>query len=96
MKIRGLVYLYALIATLILTLPVPSLAVTVNSSIGTYEVTTLPAASYTSQIGVLDDQPWWADDVLALEFATLVGTDLGLPNIFDWGPYFAYGDNTST
>lgn len=68
-------------------------AVLINSSVGTYDVTTVTGAPLTT----LDDQVWWQDGILAGEFLLAVRDSLGLfsqPNYpFEpAGPLFAFNE----
>ncbi len=69
----------------------PAQAVTINSSVGVYEVTFVEGTALDLE-ALLTVQAWYdtGSDALAREFASLVGTQLGLPNFGILGPYFAY------
>lgn len=67
--------------------PMQGHALVVNSSVGAYDV------SYTNVAGtdaILSGQVWWGNGTLAQEFATLVGSGLGIINVGQFGPLFAY------
>ena len=66
----------------------PGFAVTVNFDGDTYEVTTIEGSFLDNQ-ALLEDQLWWDDIDIAVDFALLVKDSLGLPSFFD-GPRFAY------
>ncbi len=68
----------------------PAHAISITSSVGVYEVTTVRGTG-TSLETLLRDQIWWGDPTLAEEFALKVGGQLGFGNPFGTGPYFAYG-----
>lgn len=57
---------------------------------GDWEVTTIFDSFLGSQI-LLEAQVWFGDAVNAVIFATAVGNSLGLPNVGNEGPFFAYG-----
>ena len=57
---------------------------------GAWDVTTIFDSYVGSQI-LLEVQVWFGDEGDAGDFATEVGNALGLPNVGNEGPYFAYG-----
>lgn len=72
----------------------PGYAVTVDVVGDTYDVTTITGSFLDNQT-LLEDQVWWGDSALALDFAGAVGSLLGFPNL-DIGPFFAFGENLVT
>jgi hypothetical protein len=63
-----------------------------------YDVTVTPSESFTSAATLLEAQPWWGNETLAADFATAVGTSLGIPNGVptpEQTPTFAYGLDTA-
>ena len=84
----------AVCACLIATLLIPinnAYAVTVTYSGTDYEVTTTGPIDHESIPGLLQSQPWWANDIAASYFSTEVAEELGFPNdSANDGPYFAF------
>ena len=87
------------IAAAAMLLPIGANAVLIDTSVGKYEVTTVKGYS----VSLLRSQVWWENTSLAEEFAELVGTEFGTPNLdgkhapFFWvtdmdtgGPCFTY------
>lgn len=74
--------------------PEPAAAFVLNTSIGSYDVTTFTgsqaanASSYAlpANGGAM---PWWGNRLLATEFSLLLGNALGVPNS-GTAPFFAY------
>lgn len=67
----------------------PAYAYFVSTTAGDFDVTTT-TGSFNALADLLDDQVWWGNVPLALEFARAVNTNLGLPNEGGLGgPIFA-------
>ena len=75
-----------LAAILLLAAPQAHAGLIIDTSVGTYEVSTI-FTSFDSSSSLLSSQVWWDDLDLAVEFATNVGTGLGVNGAF--GPLFA-------
>lgn len=70
----------------------PAHALSVNVGGQTYNIETL-SGSYDSNASLLQSQPWWNSAPIAADFASAVGTGLGLPNNNGTiGPYFSAFD----
>lgn len=76
-------------------MPMVSKAAIVESSIGRYEVTTI-LTSFRGSEDLLKSQVWWENVPLAEEFATLVGTTFGTPNLGIYAPFFWQTDRDTT
>ena len=76
-------------------LPAPARAAIINTSIGTYDVTTV-LTSFNGSAALLKSQVWWENVPLAEEFATLVGTTFGTPNLGIYAPFFWQTDRDTT
>lgn len=79
----------------ILLLPVSANAAIVNTSIGRFDVTTI-LTSFNAAETLLKSQVWWENVPLAEEFATLVGTTFGTPNLGIYAPFFWQTDRDTT
>lgn len=91
MRLKSIV-LAALVSVLA---PLNSNAALVESSVGRYDVTTI-LTSFRASETVLKSQVWWENMSLAGEFATLVGTTFGTPNLGIYAPFFWYTDTDTT
>lgn len=73
----------------------PSVTVNIGGTDYTIGYTEQPFDSLTSYTSM----PWWGNQSLANQFATAVGTQLGLPYLpgstFNLGPFFAYAISTN-
>ena len=79
----------------VLLLPVRANALLVNSSIGSFNVTTV-LTSFNASESLLKSQVWWENVPLAEEFATLVGTAFGTPNLGIYTPFFWQTDRDTS
>lgn len=50
---------------------------------GTYEVSTI-TGTFNDNADLLVSQPWWGDELFAMEMTRLTGSDLGLEPLFAW------------
>jgi hypothetical protein len=80
-----------LILCLLFVIPFQAHAIVVNSSVGSYDVS---STNVNGKDGILDNQPWWGSSSLAQEFANLVRNALGYPNFGIYSPFFAYQYNS--
>jgi hypothetical protein len=76
-------------------LPLCANAGLINTSIGAYDVSTT-TTSFNASSSLLTSQAWWGNEALAIEFAGLVGTSLGLPIADLIGPLFRVRVGTTT
>jgi hypothetical protein len=67
----------------------PAQALVFNVGGTDYDVTTA-TGTYNSLITQLQSEPWWGNSALAVQFASTVNNQLGLPN-GGQGPFFAFG-----
>jgi hypothetical protein len=75
----------------------PAQALTVQTTVDgtTYNVTTF-TGTYNGNVAKFNTlgnnglMPWWGSDSLATQFATQIGSSLGLPYLSSTGPAFAY------
>jgi hypothetical protein len=83
------------ICVILLMLPMVSNAVIIEVENVQYDVNYY-IGTFPELLPTLDDQVWWEDAAMALEFATTLGLLLGAPNqngtIFEYSPLFAYTD----
>ncbi len=76
-------------------LPGSASAAIIDTSIGRYDVTTI-LTSFRGSETLLKSQVWWENVPLAEEFATLVGTTFGTPNLGIYAPFFWQTDRDTT
>ncbi len=67
-----------LLFSLVLLVPLSARAVLIDTSVGTYDVTSETILGSAALLP--DGHPWLQNESLAIEFAGLVGDALGLPN----------------
>ena len=79
----------------ILLVPQVASAAIIETSIGRYDVTTT-LTSFNASQSLLKSQVWWENVPLAEEFATLVGTLFGTPNLGIYAPFFWQTDRDTT
>ena len=92
MRLKAII-LFAMLSASLLT--APARAAIINTSIGTYDVTTI-LTSFRGSEALLKSQVWWENVPLAEEFATLVGTTFGTPNLGIYAPFFWQTDRDTT
>ena len=90
---RNVVKILAVTAALLL--PPSANSAIVNTSIGRYDVTTI-LTSFNGSRNLLKSQVWWENVPLAEEFATLIGTTFGTPNLGIYAPFFWQTDRDTT
>ena len=92
MRLKAII-LFAMLSAALLA--APARAAIINTSIGTYDVTTI-LTSFRGSETLLKSQVWWENVPLAEEFATLVGTTFGTPNLGIYAPFFWQTDRDTT
>ncbi|WP_413171632.1 hypothetical protein [Anabaena azotica] len=71
----------------------PAQALVFNVGGTNYDVTTV-TGTYNDLATTLQSQVWWGNSALAQQFAQTVNIQLGLPNISEASPFFAYGETS--
>ncbi len=70
--------------------PGAALVVYIPTLATSYDMASLPAASFTANQALIQSQVWWGSQALAAEFASAVQSGLGTPNGGTMGPFFAF------
>ena len=88
--------IFGLLVLALTSVSAEAATVTINTSIGAYDVTTV-TGTYADLSPTLNAQPWWHVGSMALEFANATSTQLGLPNASGTlGPDFGFDTFTQT